>query len=98
VENLKKRSVKAYLLLESLITLALLSVLVSVVLTEVVNVRQQLTEINQQIEDLNVAKMATDSNLSKLSVNGAAIKITKDDKRTVVINHGKELLRLEIKN
>lgn len=98
MENLKKRSVKAYLLLESLITLALLSVLVSVVLTEVVNVRQQLTEINQQIEGLNVAKMATDSNLSKLSVNDAAIKITKDDKRTIVTNHGKELLRLEIKN
>lgn len=98
MENLKKRSVKAYLLLESLITLALLSVLVSVVLTEVVNVCQQLTEINQQIEGLNVAKMATDSNLSKLSVNDAAIKITKDDKRTIVTNHGKELLRLEIKN
>ncbi|AYG01206.1 competence type IV pilus minor pilin ComGE [Lactococcus allomyrinae] len=98
MENLRKRSVKAYLLLESLITLALLSVLVSVVLTEVVNVRQQLTEINQQIEGLNVAKMATDSSLSKLSVNGAVIKITKGDKRTVVTNHGKELLRLEIKN
>jgi type II secretory pathway pseudopilin PulG len=95
VENLKKKSVRAYLLLESLITLGLLGILVTSVLTEVVKSRQQLQEDNQQIEALNVAKMALNSQLTELSVNGASIKVEQTDDQISITNRGKELLELE---
>mgnify|MGYP004502100989 CR=1 FL=1 len=95
MENLKKKSVRAYLLLESLITLGLLGILVTSVLTEVVKSRQQLQEDNQQIEALNVAKMALNSQLTELSVNGASIKVEQTDDQISITNRGKELLELE---
>lgn len=95
MENLKKKSVRAYLLLESLITLGLLGILVTSVLTEVVKSRQQLQEDNQQIEALNVAKMALNSRLTELSVNGALIKVEQTDDQISITNRGKELLELE---
>ncbi len=95
MENLKKKSVRAYLLLESLITLGLLGILVTSVLTEVVKSRQQLQEDNQQIEALNVAKMALNSRLTELLVNGASIKVEQTDDQISITNRGKELLELE---
>lgn len=95
MENLKKKSVRAYLLLESLITLGLLGILVTSVLTEVVKSRQQLQEDNQQIEALNVAKMALNSQVTELSVNGASIKVEQTDDQISITNRGKELLELE---
>lgn len=95
MENLKKKSVRAYLLLESLITLGLLGILVTSVLTEVVKSRQQLQEDNQQIEALNVAKMALNSRLTELSVNAASIKVEQTDDQISITNRGKELLELE---
>lgn len=58
MENLKRKSVKAYLLLESLISIALLAFLVSFIVSSLVQVRQKDTEENQKIEALNVAQMA----------------------------------------
>lgn len=95
MENLKKKSVRAYLLLESLITLGLLGILVTSVLTEVVKSRQQLQEDNQQIEALNVAKMVLNSQLTELSLNGASIKVEQTDDQISITNRGKELLELE---
>lgn len=95
MENLKKKSVRAYLLLESLITLGLLGILVTSVLTEVVKSRQQLQQDNQQIEALNVAKMTLKSRLTELSVNGASIKVEQTDDQISITNRGKELLELE---
>ena len=61
MENLKRKSVKAYLLLESLISIALLAFLVSFIVSSLVQVRQKDTEENQKIEALNVAQMAIES-------------------------------------
>jgi type II secretory pathway pseudopilin PulG len=98
VENLKRKSVKAYLLLESLITLVLLSILVGVVLSEVVQSRQQALNENRQISALNTAKMAVDSQLTELSVDENDIKIMRNENVTIITNHGEEVLKLEIKN
>ena len=75
MENLKRKSVKAYLLLESLISIALLAFLVSFIVSSLVQVRQKDTEENQKIEALNVAQMAIESHLTELSINGSDIKI-----------------------
>lgn len=65
MENLKRKSVKAYLLLESLISIALLAFLVSFIVSSLVQVRQKDTEENQKIEALNVAQMAIESHFVK---------------------------------
>lgn len=98
MENLKKQSVRGYLLLESLISLVLLTFLTSVVLKEVVNAKQNLVIENQQLEALNVARMATESDLTELSNDGITIKIEKDSKTVIIKEQGKEILQFEVEN
>jgi type II secretory pathway pseudopilin PulG len=98
VENLKRRSVKAYLLLESLISIALLAFLVSFIVSSLVQVRQKDMEENQKIEALNVTQMAIESHLTELSINGSDIKINENQNLLIISNHGKEILRLELQS
>jgi len=95
VENLKRKSVKAYLLLESLISIALLAFLVSFIVSSLAQARQKNTEENQKIEALNVAQIAIESHLTELSINGSDIKINENSNLLIISNHGKEILRLE---
>lgn len=98
MENLKRRSVKAYLLLESLISIALLAFLVSFIVSSLVQVRQKDMEENQKIEALNVTQMAIESHLTELSINGSDIKINENQNLLIISNHGKEILRLELQS
>ncbi|MGF7407116.1 competence type IV pilus minor pilin ComGE [Lactococcus lactis] len=95
MENLKRKSVKAYLLLESLISIALLAFLVSFIVSSLVQARQKNTDENQKIEALNVAQMVIESHLTELSINGSDIKINEKSNLLIISNHGKEILRLE---
>ena len=92
MENLKRKSVKAYLLLESLISIALLAFLVSFIVSSLAQARQKNTEENQKIEALNVAQIAIET---ELSINGSDIKINENSNLLIISNHGKEILRLE---
>lgn len=94
----KRKSIKGYILLESLISMALLSFLVTFLLSSLTNSRQQEAQENQQIESLNVAQMAIESQLTELSLNGSVIKIRQDSTATIISDHGKEILRLEAQN
>ncbi|WP_374284816.1 competence type IV pilus minor pilin ComGE [Lactococcus sp.] len=98
MENIRKQSVKAYLLLESLITMALLSILVTVVLSALTKSKQEDEAITRQIEAYNVAQMALQSNKNKLSLNGSVIEIVKIEHETIIKNNGEELLRFEEKD
>ena len=98
MENLKRKSVKAYLLLESLISIALLAFLVSFIVSSLVQVRQKDTEENQKIEALNVAQMAIESHLTELLINGSDIKIKESQNLLIISNHGKEIMRLELQS
>lgn len=98
MENLKRKSVKAYLLLESLISIALLAFLVSFIVSSLVQVRQKDTEEDQKIEALNVAQMAIESNLTELSINGSDIKIKENQNLLIISNHGKEIMQLELQS
>lgn len=98
MENLKRKSVKAYLLLESLISMALLAFLVSFIVSSLVQVRQKDTEENQKIEALNVAQMAIESHLTELLINGSDIKIKESQNLLIISNHGKEIMRLELQS
>ena len=86
------------LLLESLISIALLAFLVSFIVSSLVQVRQKDTEENQKIEALNVAQMAIESHLTELSINGSDIKIKENQNLLIISNHGKEIMRLELQS
>jgi Type II secretory pathway pseudopilin. len=96
VDNIRKQQVKGYILLESLIAMALLAVLSSVVVTEVSVSRAQVVRQNQAIEVLNVGVMAFDSKQTNLHENGVSVTVTRTDKTVVLENAGQEVLRLEI--
>ncbi|WP_282674758.1 competence type IV pilus minor pilin ComGE, partial [Lactococcus cremoris] len=81
-----------------LISMALLSFLFTFLLSALTNSRQQEVQENQQIESLNVAQMAIESQLMELSLNGSVIKIRQDSTATIISDHGKEILRLEAQN
>ncbi|MDR0297137.1 MAG: hypothetical protein LBI11_00545 [Streptococcaceae bacterium] len=96
MENSRKRSAKAYILLESLLTLALLSAVTGILLTQISNSHKAIATDNARIEALNVAQMALATNQSKIEANGVAVTIAQSDKTLTVQTRGKELLTLEI--
>ena len=96
MDNIRKQQGKGYILLESLIAMALLAVLSSVVVTEVSVSRAQVVRQNQAIEVLNVGVMAFDSKQTNLHENGVSVTVTRTDKTVVLENAGQEVLRLEI--
>ena len=94
---IKKRQVNAYILLESLITMALLGAITFVVLREISANRLLLYRQNKEIEELNVAFMAYDSKQTTLSANGVVIHLVKTDNLLTISNDSEEVLRLEIR-
>jgi type II secretory pathway pseudopilin PulG len=96
VVSIKKRQTKAYILLESLMAIALLSILATVVLGEIVNSRAEIARQNRQIEVLNVGLMAFDSGQSTLTANQVTVNLTKTRKKIVLESSGQEVLTLEI--
>ena len=96
MDNIRKQQVKGYILLESLIAMALLAVLSSVVVTEVSVSIAEVVRQNQAIEVLNVGVMAFDSKQPNLHENGVSVTVTRTDKTVVLENAGQEVLRLEI--
>lgn len=98
MENIKKQSVKAYLLLESLISIFLLTLLVGTALSALVNSREKINQIRDQMEGINVAEMAVDSGLTKLSANHQEISIVQNKKELLITNHGEEIVKLEMEN
>lgn len=93
---IKKQEVKAYILLESLVTIALLGVMSLVVLREVSVNRSILAQQNKAIEELNVALMAFDTKQAILSANGVTVSLVTTDKMLVITNESGEVLRLEM--
>ncbi|OFI47424.1 hypothetical protein BG262_09755 [Floricoccus penangensis] len=95
--NIKKVLVKGYILLESLFALSLLSILTTIILFEVDKSRKEHTELLHQAEVLNVAKMAYDSEINDLQINGVSVKIEKSETTIKIYDNQKEVLKLEFK-
>lgn len=97
MENIKRKFNKAYILLESLITLSLLAMITSLMLTEINRSQEYSRQMSQEIESLNLAKMAIDKRVENLSANSVSVQIQKEDELFIVKDkNGEEILRLEI--
>lgn len=94
--SIKKQEIKAYILLESILAMALLAVLSGFVITEISASRAQVAKQNQAIEVLNVGLMAFDSKQSHLLENGVDVTLIQTAQEVVLESSGQEVLRLEI--
>lgn len=91
---IKKRKIKAYILLESLIALAVLVTIVSLILGEINRNRQELAVSLQRQEALNVAQMAVQTKQDQLSLNGVTVQVQRTSTRITVYENGKEILHV----
>ncbi|MDR0198985.1 MAG: Type II secretory pathway, pseudopilin PulG [Streptococcaceae bacterium] len=93
---MNKKHIRAYILLESLIALALLATITTVILGQISASHRAVRTYNQRIEELNTANMALASGKSQLSENGVNVSVQKNAAGIVVQSDGKEVLQLEI--
>lgn len=98
--NLRKKSIRAYLLLESLLALALLASLTAVVLDLVKAEREQRQSLQKEIEGIKAGIRAVELGEKNLSLNGVEVRLEEEEEgRTFRLkNQKKELLRLEIQD
>ncbi len=79
-------------MLESLVALATLVTICSLILTAVdTGRRRQAWELEQQ-EVLNLAQMAVQTGQDKLALNGVTVQVQRTDDKIIVYNEGKEVL------
>ena len=93
--NIRKKSLEAYLLLESLIAMSLLVFFVTVILEQVIQVKKQTEMENRDIEALNVAHMAIDTGKKHLKLNGVEISLEETTSQMTIRESGKVLIVLE---
>lgn len=91
---IKKRKIKAYILLESLIALAVLVTIVTLILTEINRDRQELVASLHRQEVLNLAQMAVQTKQDSLSLNGVTVQVQRTSTSIRVYENGREILHV----
>ncbi|MDY4002255.1 competence type IV pilus minor pilin ComGE [Streptococcus orisratti] len=89
-----KKSVKAYILLESLLSLGILALIVSLVLGEVDKNRQRVAESLHQQEVLNVAAMAVQTDQEDLILNGVNVHVERNKEGISINENGRIVLQV----
>ena len=89
-----KKSVKAYILLESLLSLGILALIVSLVLGEVDKNRQRVAESLHQQEVLNVAAMAVQTDQEDLILNGVNVHVERNKEGISINENGRSVLQV----
>jgi type II secretory pathway pseudopilin PulG len=92
VVTIKKQKLKAYIILEGLVALALLATITSLVLGEMDRSRTQMQESLHQQEVLNVATMAAQTGQDQLAINGVEVRMVKHDNEISIYDGKNEVL------
>lgn len=92
--TIKKQKLKAYILLEGLVALALLATITSLVLGEMDRSRTQMQESLHQQEVLNVATMAVQTGQDHLAINGVEVRMVKHDNAISIYDGQNEVLHV----
>ncbi|WP_318150621.1 competence type IV pilus minor pilin ComGE [Streptococcus parasuis] len=93
--DIRKLKSRAYVLLESLVALATLVTICSLILTAIDTGRKQLVNSWYQQEVYNVAKMAVQTGESYLELNGVEVSVQRTSRKLTVYHEGKEVIRIE---
>lgn len=92
---IKRQKLKAYILLESLLTLAVFALVTSLLLSAINQGRRQQVLVYEQEEVLNLAKMAVQTGQEELSLNGVQVRLVRDSRQIRVYHENKEILYVE---
>ena len=91
LNKLKTRKIKAVILLEAVISLAIFASIATLLLGQIQESRKREAELLKQEEVLRVARMALQAGKKQLTVNGVTVDvITK--KKSLEVYHGTEKL------
>lgn len=85
-----------YILLESLVALAVLVALVSLILGEFSSRRQVIAAQRRREEVLNLAVMAVQTGQSSLSLNGVSVSVERTDRGIRVLGEEGEIVYVAI--
>ena len=92
--TIKKQKLKAYILLEGLVALALLATIISLGLGDMYRGRYQMQVSLHQQEVLNVATMAVQTGQDHLAINGVEVRMVKHDNEISVYDGQNEVLHV----
>ncbi|MGT2716509.1 competence type IV pilus minor pilin ComGE [Streptococcus respiraculi] len=93
--TIKRQKNKAYILLESLVALAIFSMITSLLLTGVLHSRKWQEKQWQKQEVLLLAKMAIQSRQERLTLNGNIVTVQRGSRYIRVYYQGEEVLNIE---
>lgn len=93
--NLKRRQIKASILLEALVAMAVFAAIASLLLGQISQSRQEQTRLLQEEEVLRVARMAMQTGQESLTVNGITIQQVKTDRQLTVYHQGEKVLSVQ---
>ena len=88
---LKKQKIRAVILLEAVVALAIFASIATLLLRQIQQNRRLEAEILQKEEVLRVAKMALQTGQNQVNINGVEIQVFASEKGLEVY-HGSELL------
>ena len=92
---LRKQKIKAVILLEAVVALAVFASIATLLLGQIQQNRRLETEILRKEEVLRVAKMALQTGQNQVKVNGVDIQVFASEKGLVVYHGSEKLLDLK---
>ena len=92
---LRKLKIKAVILLEAVVALAIFASIATILLGQIQKNRQEEAEILQKEEVLRVAKMALQTGQNQVKVNGVEIQVYSNEKGLEVYYGSEKLLDLK---
>ena len=95
MENLKRRRMKASILLEALVAMAVFAAIASLLLGQISQSRQEQTRLMQEEEVLRVARMAMQTGQESLTVNGITVRQVKTDRQLTVYHQEEKVLSVK---
>ena len=93
--SLKRRQLKASILLEALVAMAVFAAIASLLLGQISRSRKEQRVLLQQEEVLRVAKMALQTGQEELHTNGITVRQLKTDKQLLVYHEGEVVIRVQ---
>ena len=87
----KKQKIKAVILLEAVISLAIFASIATLLLVQIQESRRREAELLKQEEVLRVARMALQTGQQQLTVNGHTVHVVSNE-RGLEVYHGTEKL------
>ena len=93
----KKQKIKAVILLEAVISLAIFASIATLLLGQIQESRRQETRLIEQEEVLRVARMALQTGQKQLTINGVRVDIVSSEKGVEVYYGTEKILAIQDK-